>query len=171
MKKHISSKYLKGERVFLREMTLDDAQIVVEWRNDPDIKKWMFNQEAITIEEHIIWFQNKKNRIDFMICDLKTKRPIGTLNFTNIKNNEAEAGKMLGDKSYWGGGYAKEAFLMWIDYGFNYFNFKKIIVQTMVTNISNIKLNEKLGFLEVNKQNLKISSGEEIEFVLMEKRN
>ena len=53
----------------------------------------------------------------------------------------------------------------------NYFNFKKIIVQTMVTNISNIKLNEKLGFLEVNKQNLKISSGEEIEFVLMEKRN
>ena len=38
-------------------MSEEDAPYIVEWRNDPEIKKWMFNQEEITIESHLNWFR------------------------------------------------------------------------------------------------------------------
>lgn len=137
-----------GERVYLRPMVEDDASYVVKWRNDPSIRKWMFNQELLTVESHLKWFFNKdnSNRFDYIICDKATNNPIGTLNFTNIENDTAEAGKMIGNKDYWGKGYAKESFILWLKYGFEKIGLSKIYVRTMVNNIPNIKLNEKLGF-------------------------
>jgi RimJ/RimL family protein N-acetyltransferase len=165
----LKDKIIYGEKVFLRPVEDKDATLIVAWRNDPEIKKWMFNQEEITLDGHLKWFKSRQNRIDYMICDLNTKKPIGTLNFININNFEAEAGKMLGDKNYWGGGYAKEAFKIWLDYGFSNCNLKKIFIRTMASNISNIRLNEKLGFKELKKINCKISTGEKVKFILMEK--
>jgi RimJ/RimL family protein N-acetyltransferase len=137
-----------GNRVFLRKMNEADADSIVLWRNDPEIKKWMFSQEDVSVQTHSEWFsnQNESNRLDYMICDMNTKKPIGTVNYVNIGDYTAEAGKLLGDKAYWGLGYAKEAFRLWLSYGFSQLKFKKIYVRTMINNVSNIKLNTNLGF-------------------------
>lgn len=164
-------KVIRGKRVFLRPIELDDAVNIVKWRNDPEIKRWMFNQDQITLETHLNWFHSlKSNRIDYVICDIENEKPIGTLNFINIKYKKAEAGKMLGDKEYWGKGYAKEAFKLWIDFGFSELGLEVITVQTMAENIGNIKLNEKLAFKEVYRSLKKISLGHEVEVIQMEKR-
>ncbi len=148
MSKETENEIIYGERIYLRKMIEDDASFIVEWRNDPEIKKWMFNQEELTIEKHLEWYkkQNASKRIDYIICDTKNNQCIGTVNFINIKGSQAEAGKMLGNKNYWGGGYAKEAFRLWLNHGFDDLGFKKISVRTMINNNPNIKLNEKLGF-------------------------
>ena len=141
------NKIILGEKVYLRKMTEDDAPYIVEWRNDPDIKKWMFNQEEITIESHLNWFREKaSNRIDYIICDKKTDKPIGSVSFSNIEDKKAEAGKMIGNKEYRGKGYAKEAYILWLNYGFSELGFEEIYGRTMANNIPNIKLNEKIGF-------------------------
>jgi diamine N-acetyltransferase len=139
---------IMGERVYLRKMTEDDALTVVQWRNDPQIKKWMFNQNELSVESHVTWYKKQKysNRHDFIICDRITGKGIGTVNFINIKGRQAEAGKMLGNSNYWGAGYAKEAFRIWLNYGFVELGFEKIYVKTMKNNTPNIKLNKKLGF-------------------------
>ena len=68
----------------------------------------------------------------------------------NSKNKfVAEAGKLIGEQDYWGKGYAKEAFRIWIDFGFNNLSLKKIIVKTNVKNSKNIGLNLSLGFNKV----------------------
>lgn len=161
---------IQGPRVFLREMVSDDAPYIVQWRNDPEIMKWMFNQNKLSVESHLKWFHSRNpNRIDYVICDSVDAKPIGTLNYVHNENGEAEAGKMLGNKEYWGKGYAREAFELWMEYGFTHLGFDKIVIYTMATNFGNIKLNEKLGFIEVYRESKRISLGYEVEFIKMEK--
>ena len=139
--------YLIGDRVCLREMTEADALNIVAWRNDPEIRKWMFNQDVLTLESHLRWFRrSKSDRVDYVICERENHQPIGTVNYTNIGKNEGEAGKMLGDKTYWGRGFAKEAFLLWLRIGFTVFGFKRIYIRTIADNAANIILNQKIGF-------------------------
>lgn len=167
MDKLISTTYLKGEKIFLREMTTDDAEFIVKWRNDPAIQKWMFNQDIITIEGHLNWFEKRENRIDYMICEVESGNPIGTVNFINIEYKRAEAGKMLGDKNYWGGGYAKEAFILWLNIGLNELGFDEIYVKTMSHNKPNIGLNRKLGFEEKGRRMKEITHNQKIEEIVM----
>lgn len=167
--KKIDPALLMGKRIFLREMTERDAPYLVSWRNDPEIKKWLFRQETLTVSDHIHWFKkNKPDRVDYIICDKEAKKPIGTVNYINISEKEAEAGKMLGDKSYWGGGYAKEAFKIWLTIGFEVFGFEKIKVKTMLANNNNIGLNKKLGFIDTGQTKIQISPGNVKEVLIME---
>lgn len=167
MDKQISTTFTKGHKVFLREMTTDDAEFIVKWRNDPAIQKWMFNQDKLTKEGHLSWFEKRENRIDYIICEAESSKPIGTVNYINIEENRAEAGKMLGDKNYWGGGYAKEAFILWLNIGFNDLGFDHIYVKTMSHNKPNIGLNRKLGFEEKGRRIKEITGNQKIEELIM----
>jgi len=146
---NIENHIIKGERVLLRNMREDDAPYIIRWRNNPDIIKWMFNQNPLTLEEHIRWFysEEKQKRYDYIICDILNDKPIGSVCFNNIEGHKAELGKMIGDKNYEGKGYAKEAVSLWLDFGFNILRLTTIIAKTMSNNTANIKLNEKLGFV------------------------
>lgn len=169
--KRVRSGLYESGRIMLRPMKEEDAEYVVKWRNDPEIKKWMFNQEELTIEKHLKWFRlPRKGRMDYVICDKETEKPIGTVNFTNIKDKTAEAGKLLGDFSYLGKGYAKEAFGLWIDVGFNVFGFENIYVLTQTLNKRNIALNKKLGFKETE-QKMITRNGKIFSVIKMDIRN
>ena len=145
----IDERIIYGERVTLRPLQLEDAELVVQWRNDPEIRKQLFSQEPLTIESHLEWFRRpKSNRLDFVICLHESERPIGTVNYTHIdfQNGKAESGKMLGDRTQWGKGLAKEAFRLWLAFGFESLNLTYIYVRILSGNLRNIKLNERLGF-------------------------
>ena len=149
MLKSIANVRINGERVMLRPMEEGDAELVVKWRNDPEISKWLFAAEPITLESHLAWFRHPKaDRLDFVICLRESQRPIGTVSYTNIDsiNAKAEAGKMLGDRKLWGKGLAQEAFRLWLAFGFAQLGFEYIYVRTLAANYNNIKLNGKLGF-------------------------
>jgi RimJ/RimL family protein N-acetyltransferase len=142
---------IHGERVFLRPMGINDAEHVVGWRNDPETLANIFTSEPITVESQLKWLNSpRKNRLDYVICLKDSKKPIGTVNFTNVDmgNLKAEAGKLLGEKSARGKGLAKEAFIVWISFGFRELGFNRIYIRTMVSNTVNIQLNKKLGFIE-----------------------
>lgn len=163
-------KTLHGKRVFLRPMLLDDADYVVRWRNDPDILANLFVREPLTLESHLKWLQTpREDRLDYVICLRETNRPIGTVNFTNIdrENLKAEAGKMLGDKSTWGKGLAKEAFILWMEHGFNNLGLGRIYVKTFITNLANIGLNKKLGFKIEKELDYTDSDGKARKFYIM----
>jgi len=167
MDKQISSKFTRGDKVFLREMSIHDAEYIVKWRNDPAIQKWMFTQNKLTIEGHLNWFKKRENRIDYIICEIEEGIPIGTVNYINIEDKRAEAGKMLGNKNYWGGGYAKEAFILWLNIGFNELNFDEVYVKTMKHNKPNIGLNRKIGFKEKENRTKEITGHQKVEELVM----
>jgi UDP-4-amino-4,6-dideoxy-N-acetyl-beta-L-altrosamine N-acetyltransferase len=71
--------------VRLREMTHEDLTMVLKWRNHPDVRKNMYTQHEISLEEHTSWFANlDKEDSKYYICEVNNE-PIGSINFTNLK--------------------------------------------------------------------------------------
>ena len=153
------SKYsIYGERINLRPLKITDTPTIIRWRNDVTIKKWMINQDSISKESHIDWFNSRKNRFDFIIEENKSKKPIGTLNLKLTSKSEAEIGKLIGENSFLGKGYANESSNLLINFAFNNLYLKKLFVYTKTTNQKNINLNKKLGFKI--EQEMKINSNQ-----------
>ena len=55
---------------------------------------------------------------------------------------------MIGNKEYRGKGYAKEAYILWLNYGFSELGFEEIYGSNAHNNIPNIKLKSKKSGLE-----------------------
>ncbi len=86
-------------------------------------------------------------RSEFGIAALDEK-PIGAFAFLNIdqQHHKAELRKLIGDPAARGMGYAKRATQYWIEYGVAHLGLRKLYVNTLDTNLANIRLNESLGF-------------------------
>ena len=154
----ISQYPIYGERINLRPLQITDTSTIIKWRNDVDIKKWMINQDSISKESHIAWFNSRKNRFDFIIEENKSNKAIGTLNLKLTSKSEAELGKLIGEKFFTGKGYANESSNLLINFAFNNLYLKKLFAYTKTTNQKNIKLNKKLGFKI--EQEMKINSNQ-----------
>ena len=48
--------------LFLRNATIEDAQDVFNWRNDPDTRANSFNKDEIDLESHMLWFGKRLGR-------------------------------------------------------------------------------------------------------------
>jgi len=143
---------LKTERLYLRPMSEEDAQFIVDMRNNSKILNSLFSYRMITVEEHLNWYKNNfnnDNRIDLMVCKKDDNKLIGTVNLANIdyKNQKAEFGIMIAE-SFWNKGYAYESSQIFIDYSFNQFNLNKIYLEVLKENDAAINLYQKLGFRE-----------------------
>ena len=42
-------------------LNLEQKKMILEWRNNPDIKIWMYNQDEIKLENHLSFIENLKN--------------------------------------------------------------------------------------------------------------
>ena len=73
---------------------------------------------------------------------------IGNIKIDPInKNNKiGEYGILIGDKSKWGQGFAKEASKAIIDYCFNVLALRKITLGVIKDNVTAVKLYQNLGF-------------------------
>ena len=40
------------------DMSLEEKKMVLEWRNHEEIRKWMYNQDEISLDEHLKFIQN-----------------------------------------------------------------------------------------------------------------
>ena len=138
---------LKGERVIIRAFEISkDRPIFENWFADEYGRYFLLSRitaKKMTFDDLI----NKNSSIISVIC-LTDKTPIGSVAFLNYDSlqQKAELRKLIGDPKMRGMGLAKEATQLWIQYGTTTLGLKKIYLNTLNTNIRNIKLNEELGF-------------------------
>lgn len=143
---------LKSPRVCLRPMVLEDAALIVHWRNLTHVaQSSRLTQGNLSLEQHKEWFgKTRDDRLDYVIELTEEKLPIGSLSFTwrilSGFNLCAELGKFIGVERVLGRGYASEATRLWLDYGFKTLKLEVIIARTRKGNLSNIKVNKKMGF-------------------------
>lgn len=134
----------------LRRMTDNDLDLVLEWRNQPRIRKNMYTDHAISLEEHRAWFsriQNDQNSI-YLICE-DNGVSIGVVNFVQIdrKNGKAFWGFYLGEESGPKGRGSAMEFLA-LDYAFGPLELRKLCAEVFLFNDKVLKLHKKFGFLE-----------------------
>lgn len=143
---------LNSERLFLRPITYEDTDMVLQWRNSKDVKQYFLHREDITKEEHLNWLNNKvfKGSVcQFIICLCEDDRPIGSIYIQGIDpvQKQGEYGIFIGDTHELSKGYGTEASYLIIDYAFHVLGLEKLYLRVLSDNIRAIASYKKLGFV------------------------
>lgn len=142
-----------GEKVVLREIEEEDLDLIIKWRNDPEILKWLFSYSPLSRVKQRKWYEGylEEDTQQIFIIELKEeKTPIGTIGLTDIdyKNQKGELTIIIGEKGYWGKGLGEESLKLLVKFAFNEMNFRKIKALVFSDNDKAIKMYEKCGFKE-----------------------
>lgn len=97
--------------LFLRNATMDDAELLYEWRNDEVVRMNSFNTKEIVYEEHIKWLkdflEDESCKIYIIVDDGKD---VGQIK-VRVIDNEAEVGYSIGGE-YRGHGYGTKSLIL-----------------------------------------------------------
>jgi RimJ/RimL family protein N-acetyltransferase len=142
---------LKSDRLILKAISKEHiSNKYVQWMNDSDVTRYLETGGDYTLEKLASFISDveKKNILFWAIHIVATGNHIGNIKIDplNIKRLTGEYGIMMGDKSEWGKGYAKEASTLVINYCFNNLNLRKITLGVISENQSAINLYKRLGF-------------------------
>lgn len=153
IKKVGNEKMIIGERIILREIEGDDLDLVVEWRNDSEILRWLFSYLPLSKTKQRKWYERyvEDETEQIFVIEVKEEKVlVGTVELTNIdyKNQRAELGILIGDKSWRNKKIGGEALNLLIEFAFDEMNIRKIKAMVLEENVPAIKLYKSCGFVE-----------------------
>ena len=141
-----------NKRVYLRAFEPDDYKTTIKWRKDDEIWDMLggtkyFVSEAFEKQ----WIENtifNSKDVKLAVCLVENDKHIGNVYMTNINeiNRSCVSHVLIGEKEYWGHGYAREALLLAIDYMFNERNIHRIQANVLVSNVASLNMHEKCGY-------------------------
>ncbi len=139
-----------------KRLTIDDVSIsplhpgmcsqVELWLRNPEIK-YSFISMFPDSESALNHYFEKSNRNYFSI--FYNHKPAGIIGADNIDNvsHKLEMRKFIGDTSLQGNGIGKRSTFLFLYYVFVILQFNKVYIHSGDTNIRNINLNSKFGFV------------------------
>lgn len=69
----------------IRSMTRDDLESVLQWRNHPDVRRFMLSQHEISMEEHTRWFERTSVDPDRRLLIVEDAAgPLGFVQFSGL---------------------------------------------------------------------------------------
>ena len=138
---------LRGERLVVREFDRSrDFPLFERWLADEAGRQFLLSSvtaRRLSIREVA---DSTSSRIG--VIALPGGDPIRSVAYfdCDATHRKAELRKLIGEPSMRGKGYAREASTLWIQYGLQALDLRKIYLNTLETNIRNIRINEELGF-------------------------
>lgn len=142
---------IETERLLLKPLSFEHVtQNYLKWLNDEDIYKYLEVDGDYTLDmlRNYVEDMIKKN-ICFWAIHIKSNGlHIGNIKIDpiNQRHGFAEYGIMMGEKSEWNKGYAKEATKSVIKFCFDNLNIRKITLGVVSDNISAVNLYKSLDF-------------------------
>jgi RimJ/RimL family protein N-acetyltransferase len=142
-----------GKLVRLRAYEKSDISTILQFLNDPEVKRLMNPgiPYPITVEDEEKWLASNsslKETYSFAIETLEDGKYIGGcgINEINWKNSWATIGIFIGDKNYWGRGYGTDAIDTLVKFIFEQLNINKIKLEVFSFNERAINSYKKVGF-------------------------
>lgn len=148
----IVNKPIEGKKIFLRRLTEDDVtEDYVRWMNDPEINQYLESRFSTqTIESIKIFIRTVTNdeNYQFGIFVKETGKHIGNIKVGGVNpiHKYADIGFIIGEKEYWGKGFASEAIKLATDFAFRILGLHKIWGGAYASNIASIKAFLKNGY-------------------------
>ncbi len=144
---------IEGERIYLREITLQDAdnREYCRWMNDKQVTQYTESRfqrnTAKTLRSFISQMSNDDN-VFFAIISKDNNKHIGNIKIGPINkiHNFAYVGLIIGDKSYWNKGYGTEVIRLVVDYAFAELCIHKLIAGVYSNNVGSLRAFTKSGF-------------------------
>lgn len=149
--------FLKTDRLLLRNIKIEDTSEIVHWRSDPKVFCYFKSPHAITVEEHLNWFNNSylqdNNRYDWMAVD-KDNNLIGIFGLIrdSITAKTAEINFIIAPR-FRGLGYAREAIKELLDFAENVWSCDNVIAEIHENNLDSIKVATRLGMELASRKN------------------
>jgi len=138
-------------RLILRRFTEDDAPLLLQLNSDPNVVKYVHERPLQTEDEareiivSIILPQYELNLGRWAIHTKADAEFIGWCGLKYLpKKDEIDLGYRL-HKKCWGKGYAIEAAIHTLEYGFNTLKIPLIVGKAHVDNAASLKILEKIG--------------------------
>jgi UDP-4-amino-4,6-dideoxy-N-acetyl-beta-L-altrosamine N-acetyltransferase len=130
----------------IRKVTEDDLPMVLAWRNHADVRRYMFTQHEIRLDEHRNWFAKASQ--DPSRCLLiveEAKQAIGYVQFSKIEE---------GGIADWGfyarpdapKGTGRKLGTLALNYAFGPLKLHKVCGQAIASNQASITFHQRLGF-------------------------
>lgn len=150
---------IETNRLILRAMRHNDAEALFEMDKNPKVHQYLWNKPLTDIKQvhkyiEMVNEQYIVNKIGrFVAIEKENNQLIGwtgikfNTDMVNNKINFYDIGYRLNEK-FWGKGYATEASLAWLDYGFNTMEIPKMDAGTQQENLASNKILEKIGMVK-----------------------
>ena len=135
-------------RVMLKDMTEADLPLVLSWRNKDHVRNMMYNNDIITIEQHVKWFETiQKSPTSLAKVFYVDERPYGVVNIHQIDHNNytCEWGIYIGEENTPAGLGTVMGYLA-IQYIFFELRLKKIHAEVLAFNQQSYYYHKKMGF-------------------------
>jgi len=131
----------------------EQVDLYFNWANDPEVRKFSFQQSVIKYEDHVPWFTSKIKdpRFKFYLFKNQKGEPVG-----QVRINRSDEETIIGisiDVNHRGFGYGTKMLVLACS---DYFNSEKttgITAYIKSENAASISIFKKAGFVETNSSN------------------
>ena len=144
---------LKSDRIYLRQLAIEDASSTyASWLNDPIVNRFLEIRHHYHSTESCRQFIKSMNddpasylygifihENDIHIGNIK-------IGFVNKYYDSGEISLLIGNKNYWGKGYATEAIRLVTGHAFNHLGLWRLEAGCYSENFSSLKAFMKAGF-------------------------
>ncbi|MDG1174943.1 MAG: GNAT family N-acetyltransferase [Flavobacteriales bacterium] len=140
---------LTTERLILREFELTDAEAMFNLNSDEEVLRYTGDKQFESIEDANNFFKNypdyEKNGFGrWALVTKGDKEVIGWCGLKKHEDNTVDIGYRI-FKNQWNKGYATEASIACLEYGFQVFELDEIIANAATENKASIRVMEKIG--------------------------
>ena len=67
----------------VRQLEANDLKMILNWRNNPSVRQFMYSQHEISPEEHLAWFESATlNPLRHLLIYQENDQPLGYINIT-----------------------------------------------------------------------------------------
>ena len=137
-------------KLSLREVTIEDAEMLYRWRNHPKVRESSFCSDAIELEGHINWLKKKIDEPDclMLLAFNESDEPIGTVRYDIDQSSLSAEIDIYLNPDCFGLGYGTALLNESIEYLKNARSqLIKVVAKVLPQNITSCKVFEKSGFV------------------------
>lgn len=135
-----------SDACLIRKMIEQDLPVVLSWRNHVDVRRYMFTQHEISLDEHRTWFAKaSQDPSRTLLIVEEATQPIGYVQFSKVEEGGvADWGFYARPEATKGTG--RKLGVMALNHAFGTLKLHKVCGQAIASNQSSIIFHQRLGF-------------------------
>ncbi|HVB63535.1 MAG TPA: GNAT family protein [Nitrolancea sp.] len=148
---------LTGDRVALGPLRRELVPTFYRWKNTLSTSRTLGLSWPTTLEQEEGAYEQSLSatqRVDFVVYERATLRPIGTTYLYEIdyRHSRAGFGIIIGEETARGQGYGTEATRLTLDYAFTALGLNNVLLTVYEFNLAGIHAYRKAGFQEIGRR-------------------
>lgn len=138
--------------VLYQDLSVEHTHKVLSYRNHVNVRKWMFDSEKISLEEHLNFVNKLKNSSKVYCAVFRKQKIVGCVYFDDIGNSEYFVGHFLNPRLL-SSGIGLYFEYVYLKFFFEHIKAKVIRASVKKQNYPMIKIHRLCDFKEIDKEN------------------